>query len=109
MTIVATDKKGLTGTKELTIAVINMDEVGTVTLSTIQPGVGQEITATLSDPDGGETGARWQWSSADTEVGFEPIEDATSASYTPRKTVKDNPLTEDVDEASRATRACSSV
>ena len=99
VTVVATDKKGLTGTKELTIAVDNIDEVGKVTLSTIQPGVGQEITATLSDPDGGETGAKWQWSSAGTEGGqFLPIEDATSRSYTPKKTIKDIADTEDVDE-----------
>ena len=99
VTVVATDKKGLTGTKELTIAVENIDEKGSVKLSTIQPGVGQEITATLSDDDGGETGAKWQWSSAGTENGtFLPIEDATSRSYTPKKTVPDNPLTEDVDE-----------
>ena len=99
VTIVATDKKGLTGTRELTIAVRNIDETGTIRLSTIQPGVGQEIVATLSDKDGGETGARWQWHSSDTEVGFLPIEDATSRSYTPKKTVKDDPLTVDVDES----------
>ena len=97
--VVATDKKGLTGTQELTITVINVDEKGTVSLSTIQPGIGQEITAKLSDLDGGETGARWQWSSAQTEDElFERIEGATSASYTPKKTVPDNLLTEDVDE-----------
>ena len=100
VTIVATDKKGLTGTRELTITVTNVDEVGEVDLSTIQPGVGQEITATLTDPDMGVNGARWQWASSGTRGGtFTDIRDATSASYTPKKTVKDDPLTEDVSEA----------
>ena len=84
----------------MTITVTNVDEVGEVKLSTIQPGVGQEITATLTDPDMGINGARWQWASGDTSGGnFTDIVDATSASYTPKKTVKDNPLTEDVNEA----------
>ena len=100
VTIVATDKKGLTGTRELTITVTNIDEVGEVKLSTIQPGVGQEITATLTDPDMGVNGARWQWASGNTSGGnFTDIRDATSAGYTPKKTVKDNPLTKDVNEA----------
>ena len=89
VTIVATDKKGLTDTRELTITVTNVDELGEVKLSTIQPGVGQEITATLTDRDMGVNGARWQWASGDTSGGnFTDIVDATSASYTPKKTVK---------------------
>ena len=100
VTIVATDKKGLTGTRELTIEVTNLDEAGEVKLSTIQPGVGQEITAMLTDPDMGVNGARWQWASSGTRGGtFTDIRDATSASYTPKMTVPDNPLTEDVNEA----------
>ena len=33
------------------IKVTNVEEPGTVTLSTLQPQVGVEITATLTDPD----------------------------------------------------------
>ena len=67
VTIIATDKKGLKGTRDVTVAVRNLDEPGKVTLSTIQPGIGQPVTATLSDPDGGTNGARWQWHSANVE------------------------------------------
>ena len=45
VTIIATDKKSLIGTRDVTVTVRNLDEVGTVSLSTIQPGIGQEITA----------------------------------------------------------------
>ena len=100
VTVVATDTKGLTGEKALTITVTNVDEDGTVTLSTIQPGVGQVITATLTDEDGGMTGQKWQWSSSETETGtYDDISGATSASYTPKMTVKDDPATTDVNEA----------
>ena len=37
--------------KTLTIEVTNVEEPGTVMLSTLQPQVGEAITATLSDPD----------------------------------------------------------
>ena len=40
-----------TATEELTIEVTNVEEPGTVTLSTLQPQVGVAITATLTDPD----------------------------------------------------------
>ena len=102
VTIVATDKKGLTGTKELTINVENIDEDGSVKLSTIQPGVGQEITAALTDPDMGTTGTVWQWSRAETEAGpFTDIDGATSTSYTPAAPTKDNPETLGVNEEDR--------
>ena len=41
-----------TATKTITVRVLNLDEPGTVTLSTEQPKDGVEITATLTDPDG---------------------------------------------------------
>ena len=66
VTIVATDKKDLTGTKDLTIKVTNVDEPGTVSLSTIQPGVGQPITAALTDEDGGVNDMKWQWARSGT-------------------------------------------
>ena len=40
-----------TATEEVTIEVTNVDEPGTVTLSTLQPQVDVVITATLDDPD----------------------------------------------------------
>ena len=77
----------------------NVDEDGEVKLSTIQPGIGQEITATLTDPDGGINSAMWQWRRFLTETGtFTAIEGATSMSYTPVMTVLDDIATRDVNE-----------
>ena len=36
----------------VTIEVTNVEEAGTIMLSTLQPQVGRAITATLTDPDG---------------------------------------------------------
>ena len=70
-------------THDVMVMVTNMDEDGMVTLSPAIPVVGAEVTASLTDPDGGVTGISWQWASADTEGGpFSNISDATSASYT---------------------------
>ena len=41
-----------TAMEEVTIEVTNVDEPGTVTLSTLQPQLGVAIMATLADPDG---------------------------------------------------------
>ena len=68
----------------VTVTVTNEDEDGTVELSTVDPRVGTAITATLTDADGGVTGATWQWASSDAMDGtYTNIEDATSDSYTP--------------------------
>ena len=82
--VVAKDDAGNKSKTDVTVTVTNLDEPGKVSLSSIQPGVGTALTATLKDPDGGETDIRWQWSSGPTRGGgFEDIEGATSASYTP--------------------------
>ena len=52
VTVQASDGgENTTATEELTIEVTNVEEPGTVTLSTLQPQVGVAITATLDDPD----------------------------------------------------------
>ena len=67
-----------------TTAAVSEDDDGTVTLSTRTPEVGSAIRATLSDPDGGVTGATWQWAkSSNGSTGWTDIQGATSASYTP--------------------------
>ena len=51
-------------TQDVTITVLDLEERGTVTLSTLT-GIIQsqvEVTATLSDPDGGVSDLTWQWS-----------------------------------------------
>ena len=68
----------------VTAAAVTPDDDGTVTLSTRTPEVGSAVTATLSDPDGGVTGATWQWAkSSNGSTGWTNIQGATSASYTP--------------------------
>ena len=88
--VVAEDVDGLTDMLAVTIKVTNVDEDGDVTLSTDQPAIGVPITATVSDPDNGITGEKWQWASTDTAGGtFVDIDGATSATFTPREAVED--------------------
>ena len=72
-----------TDAEEVTVTVTNVDEAGTVTLTPMAPSVGTEITATLTDPDGGLTGVTWQWARADDMDGpFTNIGVPTLLSYT---------------------------
>ena len=82
--IVQASKGSLRDAKNVTIKVTNKEEAGSLSLSSRQPDVGVEITATLSDPDGGVTGQRWQWArSPDGATRWSDIPAASSASYTP--------------------------
>ena len=59
---------------------------GVVTLSPTQPVVGEAVTASLTDLDGGVTHKHvtWQWASSSTASGtYTDIRVATSANYTP--------------------------
>ena len=68
----------------MTINVIDVDEGGSVFLSSEQPRAGTELTATLQDDDAGVTNTTWQWArSADGSTNWGDIASATSASYTP--------------------------
>ena len=83
VTVKADDNNGGTAAIDVTITVTNIDEAGTVTLSTDQPAARAEITAALTDPDEGVTGAVWQWErSSDGNTGWTGI-GAGSPSYTP--------------------------
>ena len=79
VTIQASDGgQDTTATKAVTIEITNVDERGTVTLSTLQPQVAVEITATLSDPDTATVGTvTWQW-----YRGSSPIADAADGAGT---------------------------
>ena len=82
--VTASDSGGLSDTIDVTITVTNVEEAGTVTLSSMTPMVGTELTATLSDPDDSVTGETWQWSKSDAVDGtFADIAGAMSSSYTP--------------------------
>ena len=78
VTVVAADADGNRGTMDVKVTVANEEEVGTVTLSKIQPRVGVAVRASLTDPDGSISGLTWQWSD-----GTDSIEDAISDTYTP--------------------------
>ena len=61
-----------------------MDEQGTVKLTTLRPRAGVGVTASVSDPDGNETGAEWQWAkSRNGTSGWADIDKATASMYTP--------------------------
>ena len=82
VTVTASDG-ALTATVDVTVTVTNIDEAGTVALSTDQPAAHAEITAALTDPDEGVTGAVWQWErSSDGNTGWAGI-GTGSPSYTP--------------------------
>ena len=76
-------------TLDVTVTVTNVEERGMITLSSRNPTVDTELTATLTDPDGMLSGVTWQWSKSTTTDGtFMDIEvttmaGATSTSYTP--------------------------
>ena len=71
-------------THKVTVMVTNMEEMGTVKLSSMNPVVGVALTATLTDPDGGVMNEMWQWSKSMTMNGtFMVIGEATMMSYTP--------------------------
>ncbi len=61
VSVAVADAEPLSATVTTTISVSNIDEAGTVALTSTQPQVGTPLTATLSDPDGSITGAVWQW------------------------------------------------
>ena len=86
VTVVATDSDNQTDMMAVTVMVTNVDEAGTLTLSTVQPRVGTPLTATLTDIDGAVSDVTWMWE-RDTGTWrlHQPgtIEGADSATYTP--------------------------
>ena len=78
-------------TYDVTIEVTDVEEPGEITFSPDEvPEPGVEIAATLTDPDGGITGAMWQWQRSedpeDEQPVWTPISGATSNTYTPDAT-----------------------
>ena len=66
----------------LSITVLNVDDPGTIRLSTTDPGVGRQVSFSLSDPDGNPRIYRIEWSRADNRrspfVRFLPVDDPES-------------------------------
>ena len=77
------------GKLHLTITVTNMDEEGGVSISSLQPQVGTELTATVFDRDGVAGVGSWKWARSDSMNGtFEDIP-ARSGDRTYRPTIDD--------------------
>ena len=118
---------GGTSSEELTIEVTNVEEDGMVTLDTLQPQVRVRLTASLSDPDGGETSQSWQWYYSDDGSTWVMIDKATQDGYEPKPedagkylravvtynddkdNPDDDPATTDVDESKDMAMAVSAV
>ena len=71
--------------KLVVINVTNVEEDGSVHLSTDSPEVNEEIAASLREPDGTVSNLIWQWQIADSNPSntWEDISGATSDTYTP--------------------------
>ena len=71
--------------KLVVINVANVEEDGSVHLSTDSPEVNEEIAASLREPDGTVSNLIWQWQIADSNPSntWEDISGATSDAYTP--------------------------
>ena len=63
VTLTATDDgtPSKSSTKRVEVTVDNVDEAGTVSLTSSSPRVGDRLTASLSDPDGYQSGGEWDW------------------------------------------------
>ena len=72
-----------TPSREVFVTVTNVDEPGSIALTSVQPQVGTPLTASLSDPDGGVRAVSWQWQSSTDRTSWVDITSATGASYTP--------------------------
>ena len=74
-----------TGRGAVSPSTLAVDRLGLVSLSTTTPVVGEALTATLTDGDGGVLNAGWQWESSPDEDPPEwvAISGAESATYTP--------------------------
>ena len=59
--VTATDTHRGTARAQVIIAVNNLDEPGTLSLSNNAPRAGEAITASLTDPDGAASNETWQW------------------------------------------------
>ena len=79
-----TGARAKTAEQTIVVTVTNVDEDGSVTFGSTAPRVGEALTASVEDPDGGVTSVTWQWAKSSTKSGtYADISGATSASYTP--------------------------
>ena len=79
----AADGRNGQDTIAVTIVVTNVEEAGTVRLSSAEPEAGVTLTAMLEDPDGGVSGVSWQWERSMNLTAWMEIPGGESAGYTP--------------------------
>ena len=83
LTVTATPRDGGTPLSlQVRVAVVDLDDPGTVTLSTTRPRPGDRVTARLSDQDGQVRDQRWQWRRQAPEGEWSDIAQATASTYT---------------------------
>ena len=58
---VGADDGDLTGTADVTVGVANVEEIGEVSMSSLQPQAGRALEASVSDPDGVVGTVSWSW------------------------------------------------
>ena len=84
VTVEASDGGVMMDTEDVTVSVTDIDEPGTITLSSLRPQAGVVLTAVLSDPDGATSGTEHLWErSSRTSGPWTEIEDETGTTYTP--------------------------
>ena len=67
----------------VTVTVTNVDEDGSILLSSVQPEEDTPFTATLRDPDGGVSNTVWLWEVSSDRTTWDAIAGATSHTHTP--------------------------
>ena len=72
-----------TVTKDVTVAVVNVDEPGRISLAPELPRPGTTLTATLTDPDGVTGRVAWTWERSEGRTGWSVIAGAAAATYAP--------------------------
>ena len=77
------DNIGASDDIDVTITVTNVDEAGTVSVSSERPEVGTALAASLTDLDGSVSDISWQWAASSDGSNWSDISGANSDSYTP--------------------------
>ena len=83
VTIRVSDDNNASVDVDVTIAISDVDEAGTVSLFLEQPEVGTTVVVSLSDPDGPVSDISWQWARSSDGSDWTDISGADSSVYTP--------------------------
>ena len=100
-------------TMSVTVTVVDLEEAGGITVSNLNPGVGDELNFTLTDPDGGLKDISWNLESRASSTASwsavsrwsTSVSQTTSATYSVGEDVTGHELRMRVDYADRRTTA----